>query len=259
MYEISIYFIFILIECIKFSSSLYTSIINLIYQESLINECKNYYICIYNIKKLLISCDVNIVNRRGETALMIAVENIHHTYEVIKLLVDGECNCNIGDNDNIIPLMITCYCNHADINTIKLLIENSDCNLSDNYKETVLVYACISRNPNIEVIKILINDKNCKVNCQDEVLKTSLMCACSNKLITLDIIEFLLDKSDVKIKDSEGDNALMLACKYLPVTIQLLQLFMKYYEYDEFVNNLPEDFKNKYLDDITEFYSNTYI
>lgn len=135
--------------------------------------------------------NINIRNKTGETALMLATfcPNVDKTIFELLLTprnVKKEIDINIQNNNGRTALMLAII-NNLDINIIETLlsrrkgINNVDINLKDRYGDTALMIA-IKKELNINIIKTLLSGGE--------------------------------DDIDINLKNNDGNDALMLTIKY---------------------------------------------
>ena len=95
--------------------------------------------------------DVNIVDRKGNTPLIMAILACAKSSEaqmIVELLVNNEADVNAyGSNDNT-PLICACFIDNVDC--VRLLLDRkADCNAANGNGETPLIIAAARGNPKI--------------------------------------------------------------------------------------------------------------
>lgn len=145
--------------------------------------------------------EINEVNSRGWTPLMISVRNSKKIgiFEEIKLLIDNGADINAKNDDKWTPLMMAVGYSNIDssLETVKLLIEKgSDVNSKDDdgWSPLMLASSRSDESSNLETVKLLI-DKGSRINEKSNEGNTALLTTAiqiSNK-DNLDKINLLLD------------------------------------------------------------------
>ncbi len=152
--------------------------------------------------------DLNKQNQRGDTALILAINN--RDKNIAKLLIDKGADLNIKGNYGSTALIEAAYNKDKDI--AKLLINSgkADLNIKNNHGDTALMAAIY--NDAKDIAKLLI-DKGADLNIKDYYGGTALMRAIDTG--DKDTAKLLIDKgSDLNIKNNRGYTALDLARKY---------------------------------------------
>ncbi|CAG2256811.1 unnamed protein product [Mytilus edulis] len=141
--------------------------------------------------------DVNIVNKRGETALSLACVN--DNFRIINVLLNGGAEIDKVNKDGETPLAIACKGN------IVSFIMSS---IFQSFRASSNVESTDTR---LEIIKLLLS-RNADVNKPTHDGSTPLMVAC--KWQKADVVVMLLDKGAcIQSKNNLGENALSIACK----------------------------------------------
>lgn len=239
----------------------YTAIIYLLQNESVTFEM---------VKMMLCVCMLTHPNNNG--FLFFALSNNNVTPKIIELLLSIDCNLDAKDDEGRNPLMVALNC-QKNLNMVKivkiLMLANKlqstelpalNYNEIDDYGYTALMLACENPFITVEIIEILLLE--CNPNIISEYGNTALMLACMNPNITIDILKVLILKSTVPTitaKDNEGMSALRTACNTENITFEMLLLFTPYYKYDDFLKELEDTTKTKYMDLIDTHYSSCYI
>jgi len=198
-----------------------------------------------DIVKLLVDngCDVNLMNRRKLTPLIIACQNITYiNRHIVLLLIEAGCDVNKTDSYNTTPLMIAC--SRGFVNIAQMLIDaKCKINVYDKGRQSALdklfynIYSKRNYDDESEKLAIMLINAGCKVN-------NSIR----NKLITIscnynyyDLLSLLIKKSYFKrlIKKKykppidrrfnvngiqKGDSWFMVACKKKHLKIAKLLL-----------------------------------
>jgi len=163
------------------------------------------------IKKIINDnlCDINLQNKYGETALMLAC--VYDNEKCFKLLLMeiNSCDVNLKDNAGNNVLMLASM---RKSKYIKLLMENKLCdiNLQNNEGFTALMLA--STHHDVLCAKLLMENKLCDMNLQNNDGNTALIIGsiyCHNEIV----ISLIENKCDINIKNNKGETALMHANK----------------------------------------------
>ena len=179
-------------------------------RSSRLNATKNEY---GEIIRLLLgkSCDVNVLNSKGQSVLHAACA--FGDTEIVAILLRNNSNVNQCDKAMKTPLFIACEEGYIDI--VKLLID-SKCEVFNHSlnEQTVLHAVCSGRdrskwnNGTVETytdghraILVLLIDENCDVNISDNNSQTPLHIACYNGYETL--VEILIRNKCVVDKHDE--------------------------------------------------------
>ena len=169
------------------------------------------------------SIDVNMNDKRGETALMYAAQECN--VEAMKILLeDKRVDVNIQNQEGQTALTKTAQrLSQADrgefVEIIKLLLEQPslDVNLADDNGFTALHAATFYGH--VEAVKLLLADDRIDVNCKDKYLKTPLIitAAAVKPENSIDVLSLLLaeEATDVnwgaQIRPYESVTALQIA------------------------------------------------
>ena len=159
--------------------------------------------------KVLLGCgvDVNSVNEKSYTALMLAAKNGHT--EVARLLLERRANVDLQDEDGITALMLAAQNGHTEV--VELLL-NKEANVNSKLKttgQTALMLA--AQEGHTKVVELLLN-KEANVNLQLKTGQTALMLAAQEGHTK--VVELLLNKeANVNLQLKKGETALMLAAQ----------------------------------------------
>ncbi len=156
----------------------------------LISRYNNHEIDFHEIIKLISAdIDINIQDKNGNTALILAIDHDHK--DIIELLIAANININMQNIYNGTALISAVK--KGNINAVKLLIEtNADINIQNKYGYTALMIAVLNRHKNI--VKLLIA-AGADINIQNHDKKTALMLA---TLYNRESMKKLLIKAAVK-------------------------------------------------------------
>jgi ankyrin repeat protein len=149
---------------------------------------------------------VNIKNRDGETALIIASAEGH--IEKVKLLLDVSIiSVNIQDGDGYTALMRASYMGQVEI--VKLLLEYPSTpegvNIQNIDGDTALILA--SKEENVEIVKLLLNVVADGINIQNNDGETALTIVCyeddeyeeyNNEVKRIEIRKLLLEYNYIR-------------------------------------------------------------
>jgi ankyrin repeat protein len=178
----------------------------------------------YQVQDLIqAGVDVNLQDKNGSTALMMAVHNSNtsSSEEVVKMLIDAGADVNIQNKNGLTALMIAAnYSNSKSTNaTVKMLIDaGADLNLQEyTIGWTALAYAArySDTDSNNETVKMLINagadvnkvfEKNGNIVVMNVVYNTKI--GSNNETVKL-----LLDAgSNINHINRHGFNIITLVC-----------------------------------------------
>ncbi|ORX86697.1 ankyrin [Anaeromyces robustus] len=178
------------------------------------------------IPKLITEKNINMKNKDGYTPLMIAINE--RNYECIKTLLSNKYNLdiNIVDKKGNTPLMMTIMKDEDISEFIDLFIEKgTNKDLINKNQSSALHIAC--KYNNYKIISKLITEKN--INMKNKDGYTPLMIAINNK--NYECIKSLLSSKhnlDINIVNNDGNSPLMMALmKYEEDLSRLIDLFIK--------------------------------
>ena len=155
------------------------------------------------IKLLLeMKCITNILNRKGETA------------EEISLNEDGDCLLHIA-------------CQWGDAAIVQYLITDQRCNPNIRNATNKLPLHIVSKLGNLDVVKVLVSSKECALNIPDDRGNTPLHTACKHGHHS--IVEFLVadQRCQLNTKNIDFNTPLHLACYKKALRVIKLLLKMK--------------------------------
>ena len=148
--------------------------------------------------------DINIQDKNGLTALMLASRNGHH--HVVKLLLKENADINTQKKHGGTALMVASESGHHQVVEI-LLKEHADINLQTKSGLTALMLA--SQNSHTKIVEQLLKE-HANVNTQEEIGWTALMLASQNG--HHQVVKLLLkEHADINHQGKDGVTALMLA------------------------------------------------
>lgn len=202
------------------------------------------------IFKLLLSViDANLTDSNGYNALMHALHCKPKNLEVCKLLLHA-CYPNTKDNEGNTALMILSEQYYVNISLFKLILSKSDDTLRNNLGETALMISCNEEYVNFEIIELLLNENTVKLKRISDM---------DSKEESASVSDIVSNYSENIILDIIPKSSLNMACNAANLTLKILTLFMRYYEYDEFIDEITDYVKRIYMHDIITYYSNNYI
>jgi ankyrin repeat protein len=110
------------------------------------------------------SCDINLQNAEGWTALHIAIEE--NSTKCVKLLIKYGCDINILTKDAMTPLMLACMYSFTEI--AKYIMDQKECkrDFINKNKQTALMIAC--KNKSYDIIEGFIKYDDCGYDLKDE-------------------------------------------------------------------------------------------
>jgi ankyrin repeat protein len=167
------------------------------------------------VSKLISSgrLDVNAgYDDSGNTFLILAC-NVGKSIEIVKLLLDTpEIDVNVQNKNGKTALMLAA--NNKETEVVKLLLKapGMDVNIQDKDGDTVLMYSAMYGCESI--VKLLLDAPGIDVNVQNKNGMTALMWAANNK--ETEVVKLLLDAPgiNVNVPDIIGNTALMYGSIY---------------------------------------------
>ena len=162
-------------------------------------------------------CDLNVIDRLGNTTLMIACQM--HNFGIANALVNQErflaCSLNWRNNEGKSGLLIACELGDRDI--MESIVKRKDCNINiqDSEGNTGLIIACI--NKNYQIAKVLAQDKRCNLNTTNILNRTALYYTVWQSDIDIDIFNVLTSRNSAKydiIEDENHETILHPLCMY---------------------------------------------
>lgn len=123
--------------------------------------------------------DVNAMNKKGYTALALAVKN--GFLDIATLLISRGANVNTRNNSGQSPLFLSCWCNYLDL--VKLLLEHgAEINTSDQRGWSPLTIAAYHGNS--DIVELLLQN-NADVTLKDSFGKRAIHRAKDPKIIKI--------------------------------------------------------------------------
>jgi ankyrin repeat protein len=167
---------------------------------------------------------LNILNRHGETALMVACKS--GSVEVVKelLKIDG-IDIKVKSTYGETALMMACTSGSVEVVKELLKIDGIDITVKNKSHETALMLAC--KSGSVEVVKELLKIDKSTVNEKSLLDETALMLACMSG--SVDIVKELLKIEDIDVneKNSFDETAFRLACNSGSIScIDLIKEFL---------------------------------
>ena len=164
---------------------------------------------IENVRTLLAhGADINMTDKENNFALHFAARNADS--ETIQYLINHNISVNIMNDDNMTPLICSCFAKGNIENVRTLLAHGADINLTDKYNNSALHFA--ARDADSETIKHLINH-NISVNIINNVKTTPLIWACFAKGNIENVRTLLAHGADINMTDKENNSALHFAAR----------------------------------------------
>jgi len=156
--------------------------------------------------------DVKARTRRGETALMLAIENSYGNNDVAAFLVEHGSDINATNSDGDTPLMIAAARNND--GAAKLLLDHkADISVENKKNQTALHIA--SAELHAKIVDAILASGSQDVNKKDVDGRTPLLLAADHSsFVPDDVMESLISKGAmIDAFDSEGNTALILSAK----------------------------------------------
>ncbi len=215
--------------------------------------------------------NINQANKNKDTALINACRNNN---EVLALkIIEKGADVNSRNNEGLNALGCLIHQNNPDILAEKLIQKGIDINLSDEYNESLIFKTIRYYNKENHILDLLLNNK-VNINVVNKDGYSPLQEACQNENIPAEIItrlivnknilnstagyekisaaHFAVDEydgninaipvlikagADLNIKNLEGENVLIAACKNSKITENLMQLIINNTTDINFQNN----------------------
>lgn len=157
--------------------------------------------------------DINMQNKVGETALILAAKNRRE--DVVKFLLDLpgiKKNIQFKEADSILTNVV--YNGHENIVKFILQIPGVNVNIRNDSDpcQTPLLEA--AWNGRVNIVKLLLESPNININAQDNFSRTALMGACATACYGHEeVVKLLLTAPgiDVNVQNSIGETALFYA------------------------------------------------
>ena len=183
--------------------------------------CQQGHLHIATLLLNVAGIDVNLTNRRKETALFSACQYGH--VEIVQLLLARKDTAiNKGNELQMTPLNIACYKGHFDV--VKALLARNDISVNQPNSNGIspLFYAC--QGHFFDVVQVLLLVKGIDVN-QTKKSGTSPLSMASERGF-VDIVHVLLDSGgiDVDQADHDGGTAMFHVCTLGRLGVLLLLL-----------------------------------
>ncbi|KAI1126704.1 ankyrin repeat-containing domain protein [Nemania abortiva] len=163
------------------------------------------------VKLLLQDCkNINTLDRKGQTPLLVAVKN--GSEAIVKLLLaEDNTDLNTRDNYGCSPLMYAVKKGRETIAKLLLAKDNIDPNTRDKKGWTTLMFAA-GESRNVAIVKLLL-DQGADLNATDDDGWTPLMFA-AREPRNEEIVKLLLDHgADLNATDKDGCTPLMFAAR----------------------------------------------
>ena len=156
--------------------------------------------------------DVNSRTRRGDSALMQAIENSYGDNEVAVFLVEHGSDINATNDDGDTPLMVAAAGNN-DGATKLLLDHKADVRVVNKKNQTALHIASAALHA--KIVAAILASGSQDVNQKDADGRTPLLLAANNESFVPDeVMESLLSKgARIDAVDGQGNTALILSAK----------------------------------------------
>lgn len=208
----------------KFNPTIPPMIINVQKSEIVYNESKypgqNIYVALMDSKS------INLQNKNGDTALMIAAIHLDVDLCTLRLFIDHLADPNIRNKDGNTALMKLCKYDHHSINIatrLKCLIEGgTNLDIADsNYNTALLLLTRYYKFVSPEYYQIFL-DHNVNLERTDKDCNTALMLAIQSQHGTMDHLEcikLLAHDPSINVCNKDGNTALMLAVMYNDVEV----------------------------------------
>ena len=196
-------------------------------------------------------CNIDIVNRDGDTPLCAACEQGH--LHIVQYLLKKECNVN-HQNKVGTPLFIALSHGHLDI--AEVLLTTACCDVNCGRGSYLLHSACYD--DHLDIVELLLSNPNCDINIKDSDCNTPLHIACAKG--HLSIVHCLLEKEcEFDRRNRHGKTPLHIACAegYFDI-VELLFSVCHMINIKDFDSNTPLHVtcKEGYLDIVKLLLSN---
>jgi uncharacterized protein len=169
--------------------------------------------------------NLNARSKRGQTPLMLAVENSYGRLEVVQLLIDRGADVNLVDEDGNSAVMIASEGNLSEAVTL-LLASKAVVYLKNKNRQTALHIAAaglrrkivadlLATRPEVTASSAGVDVRGIDVNEVDASGRTPLMLAADNEgFVPDEVMQLLLDHgAQIDSRDPVGDTALIIAAR----------------------------------------------
>lgn len=177
------------------------------------------------IPKLLGDANVEEVNEKGDTALIVASKI--GPLEKLRELINRGVNINHQNKHGKTALMLAC--SDGTEEKVEMLLKNgADTNIQDNYGKTALIYLMDDNyygDSDRKKFDLLLETSDINANLQTKTGMTALMYACKVTWVDHYYIERLIEKgARVNIETNKGKTA----CSFIKYDPPLKELLLKY-------------------------------
>ena len=135
------------------------------------------------------TCNLNVQNRDGDTALLIAIRSTQHNAEKVQcILKSGKCDSNIANDAKNIPLHVAVQKN--DFGIFCEILRNKQCNVNiQNTEGNTPLHLAVIGGCQDEIVKAFSKHKSCDPNLLNSRSMTPLhIAAASGKIEHVDIL-----------------------------------------------------------------------
>ncbi|OUM63784.1 hypothetical protein PIROE2DRAFT_20631 [Piromyces sp. E2] len=178
-----------------------------------LNEVFEYCLC-HNASRRIIEVILNYVNvdtkfSNGQTPLIIAISN--NQYDIVSLLLSRGASLRLSNNEGENPLIYICKYSHFHDIMGLLLKNNANFNMKDKNGKTAVMYAI--NTSNLRKLRLLLSHSYISTNA---VIKLILYGKHKRRITKRQLKDTMVNEGNkykVSIKDKDGENALIYACK----------------------------------------------
>jgi len=171
--------------------------------------CLNHFASGRIIELILNYVDIDVKFSNGQTPLLLAISN--NNYDIVKLLLSKGASLRCSNNEGENPLLYICKYSHFHDIISLLLKNNANFNMRDKSGKTAVMYAI--NTSNLKKLRLLLNHRYIS---NDVVLRLIFRGKHKTNTSSKQIKEIILNegtKYKVSLKDKNGENALIYACK----------------------------------------------